>query len=67
MDLDDVLAEDMDWQGAAQGPKPVPEGKGLDLDQQLADKMDWEGAAQVQGPVLNPNTQRPRSPGLQHG
>lgn len=58
MELDDVLAEDMDWQGAAQGPKAVPEGKGLDLDQRLADKMDWEGAAQGQGPVLNPKTPR---------
>lgn len=46
MDLDDLLAEDMDWQGAAQGQKPAPEGKSPeDLDQRPADKMDGERKA----------------------
>jgi len=52
MDLDELLAEDMDWQGAAQGQKPPSEGKRpQDLDQRLKDKMDWEGAAQNPRPL----------------
>jgi hypothetical protein len=41
MDLDELLAEDMDWQGAAQSHKPSPEGKRpQDLDQRRKHKMD---------------------------
>jgi hypothetical protein len=61
MDLDELLAEDMDWQGAAQSQKSPTEGKGpQDVAQRLADQMNLEGAAQSQGPAPSKRTKPKR-------